>query len=50
MLSECERVNGPIEKDVTTPAIPAKRFRFSRDQATAESDYVERQEWQIVQP
>ena len=39
-----------MEKDMTLPAIPANQFRFSRNQATAESDHVERQEWQIVQP
>ena len=47
---ECERIKPPVWKDMTTPAIPAKRSRFSRHQATAESDSLEQQEWQIVQP
>ena len=40
----------PTEKAMTLPAIPANQFRFSRNQATAESDHAEGQEWQIVQP
>ena len=47
--AKCERVKSPDWKDMTTPAIPAKRFRFSRFRGTVQQGPVQWQEWQIVQ-